>query len=196
MPHLTQKHIILIAGTLLILGVLLRLAPHMPNMTPITAIAFVGAMYLGRRWAIALPLLALLASDLLIGFYDWKIMASVYGSFALIACISWITRTHRNVVPVGLSLFASSVIFFIVTNGAVWALSPWYEKSVTGLFYAYELGLPFFRNMLIGDVLYTTGLVAMFETARIVFRVPFGAMENIHSPTPPVLPTEKHNYTF
>ena len=164
-----NKNNLIVAIYLLVLfGIMMRLFPHAPNMTPITAIAFMGSLYLGRKWAIVLPLFALLLSDLLIGFYDWRIMLSVYGSFALIGLISFITAKYRAVLPVGLSVIGSSILFFLVTNAAVWAFSPWYAKTVPGLLYAYELGLPFLRNMLLGDVLYMVVLIGAFEGVRVL----------------------------
>ena len=137
--------------------------PHAPNATPIVALAFVGSLYLGRRWSIILPLVALLLSDLLIGFYDWRVMLSVYGSFALIGLISWICRKYNSFLSTGMTVIAGSLVFFLLTNTAVWFFSPWYEKSISGLLYSYELGLPFLRNMLIGDMVYTVALVSLFE---------------------------------
>lgn len=161
-----RSHLIGIIFCLVAFTVAVRLSPHLPNMTPVTALAFVGSLYLGRRAAILMPLLALLLSDFIVGFYDWRIMLSVYGSFAVIGVMSWAVRGHRAVLPIGLSVIGASLLFFIVTNGAVWAFSPWYEKSISGLLYAYELGLPFLRNMLVGDIAYTAALVAMFEVAH------------------------------
>lgn len=170
---MSKNNIIIITICLLIFfAIAVRLFPHAPNMTPITAIAFVGSLYLKRRWAILLPILALFLSDLLIGFYDWKIMLTVYGSFALIGFLSLVAAKYRALLPVGLSVIGASLIFFLITNGAVWAFSPWYEKSISGLLYSYELGLPFLRNMLIGDVLYTTALVAVFECVRVLCALP------------------------
>src|SRR3989338_8937858 len=88
---------ILIASILVLFGILVRLLPHLPNSTPISAIAFASSIYLGRRWALSLPLLALFLSDIFIGFYDWKIMASVYGSFVLIGILSWLGRKYKNI---------------------------------------------------------------------------------------------------
>jgi len=173
---MNKNSLIIIVCLLIFFGITVRLLPHAPNMTPVTAIAFVGSLYLGRRWAIALPLLTLFLSDMLIGFYDWKIMFSVYGSFALIGLWSFISTKSRSVLPVGLSVVGSSILFFLITNGAVWAFSPWYEKTISGLLYSYELGLPFLRNMLVGDLLYTTILVFAFES---VFALSFLAQMTI-----------------
>lgn len=165
---MNKNNLIITICLLIFFAIAVRLFPHAPNMTPITAIAFIGSLYLGRKWAIVLPLLALFLSDLLIGFYDWKIMLSVYGSFALIGFLSFIVTKYRAILPVGFSVIGASLLFFLITNGAVWAFSPWYEKTASGLLYSYELGLPFLRNMLVGDVLYTTALVAIFECAFVL----------------------------
>lgn len=168
---MNKNNLIITICLLLFFAIAVRLLPHAPNMTPITAIAFTGSLYLGRKWAVALPLLALFLSDLLIGFYDWKIMLSVYGSFALIGLFSFVSAKYRSLVPVGLSVIGASLLFFFITNGAVWALSPWYEKTISGLLYSYELGLPFLRNMLVGDITYTAVLIGIFEIAYAISTV-------------------------
>jgi len=151
---------------LLFFGVITRLLPHLPNATPLTAIALTSGIYLGKRWSVVLPVVVLFLSDMVIGFYDWKIMASVYGSFVFIGCLSWLNRTYGGVSFVCLSVVAASLLFFFITNSAVWLFSPWYEKSFTGLLYAWELGIPFLRNMLVGDLFYTTALIMFFEAVR------------------------------
>lgn len=164
-----NKNTLIITACLLVLfGIVVRLFPHTPNMTPITAIAFIGGLYLGRKWAIVLPLLVLLASDLFIGFYDWQIMLAVYGSFATIGLLGFVATKYRNIFPIGLSVVGSSVLFFLITNAAVWAFSPWYAKTVSGLLYSYELGLPFLKNMLLGDVVYMAVLAGVFEGVRLL----------------------------
>ena len=169
--NLNRNQIILIVCALILFGIMMRLMPHAPNATPIAALAFVGSLYLGRRWSIILPLSALLLSDLLIGFYDWRIMLSVYGSFALIGFLSWICRKYNSFFSTGITVIAGSLVFFLLTNTTVWLFSPWYEKSISGLLYSYELGLPFLRNMLAGDIAYTFVLIGVFETAFVLSRV-------------------------
>ena len=160
-----RSHSVSIAWALILFGVIVRLLPHAPNATPMTAIALVSSLYLGKRCSIILPLATLLLSDVIIGLYDVKIMLSVYGSFALIGCLSWINKRYRSLVSIEVSAIGGSLLFFLITNGAVWLFSPWYEKTVSGLLYSYELGLPFWRNMLLGDIVYTTILIGIFEIA-------------------------------
>lgn len=168
---MTRTTIVYTALALLAFGISMRLLPHLPNATPLVAIAFVASRYIGKRWSLILPLGALFLSDALIGFYDWRIMASVYGSFALIGGISWMSKKWNNILPIFLTVAGSAILFFLITNGAVWLFSPWYEKSFAGLLYAYELGIPFLRNMVLGDVLYTTALFGVFEFMRMKIRI-------------------------
>lgn len=166
-----NNKVLLMAVTCLVLfAVVIRLLPHDPNMTPITALAFVAGLYLGKKWVFILPGLALLISDILIGFYDWKIMLSVYVSFLLICILSLLVTKYRSTLASGLSIVGASLLFFLITNTAVWAFSPWYEKTFSGLLYSYELGLPFLRNMLIGDIIYTVALVSLFEVGYLLYR--------------------------
>lgn len=167
---MSKKNLLLVACLLVLCGIAARFFPHAPNMTPITAFACIGSLYLGRKWAVMIPLVVLFLSDLLIGFSDWKITLSVYGSFAVISLLISAAAKKRAIFPVGLSVIGASFVFFFITNAAVWAFSPWYEKSISGLLYSYELGLPFLRNMLLGDILYTGALVSVFEAGLLLHR--------------------------
>ncbi len=165
-----RRWTIFAACVLLVFAVAMRLLPHLPNFTPVTAVALVSAWYLGKQWGLVLPVLTIVLSDLIIGWYDWQIMASVYGSFFMIGVFSYAIQKHRSVLSTGLTLIGSSIFFFITTNTAVWWFSAWYEKSFSGLMYSYELGIPFFRNMLMGDLVYTAVLVIAIESAYIMTR--------------------------
>lgn len=165
---MNRNYFVLAIGALVLFGILMRFVPHMPNATPIAAIAIVSSLYLGKKWAIILPVAVLLLSDVMIGMYDWRIMLSVYGSFVLIGCISWVCKKYNSFLSIGASVISSSLIFFLITNSAVWLFSPWYEKTISGLFYSFELGIPFLRNMLIGDIVYSVTLIAVFETVFVI----------------------------
>lgn len=165
-----RREYILIALGLLACTVLVRLVPHLPNATPITALALVSGVYLGRRWAMVSPLIALFLSDLIIGFYDWRIMASVYGSFVLIGALSWLVRKYPGMHATVAVTVSAPIVFFLITNFAVWLFSPWYAKDIAGLLYSYELGLPFLRTMLVGDLVYVPLFFGVFEALKAFFR--------------------------
>jgi hypothetical protein len=148
---------------LIIVGVAMRLLPHPANFAPISAIAMFGGTYLNKKYALLIPLGALFLSDLYIGFYNIKLMLSVYGSFLIVGLMGLWLKKHkkfRNVLAVSV---ASSVIFFLITNFAVWAFSSWYAKSWTGLMQCYTMALPFFRNTLFGDLFYVGVFFGSYE---------------------------------
>ncbi|MDQ5955377.1 MAG: hypothetical protein QG621_380 [Patescibacteria group bacterium] len=146
-------------------GLLGRLLPHIPNSTPMSAVALRAGRDLGRIWAVVIPLSAMLIVDAVIGFYDWRILTSVYVSFALIGMVGYSMRFVR-VWGMGGVVCGSSFGFFLITNFAVWLFSPWYAKTLAGLLYCYGLGFPFFLSMLAGDILYTALLFGAFDYVR------------------------------
>ncbi len=157
-----NKNILLgIVLGLLVVGVAGRLLPHAPNMTPIAAITLLAAFYLPRAWVVVVPLCVLVFSDALLGWYDWRLLVGVYGSFLLIGVGAMVAARYRSLASVVGYVLGAPLLFFLITNAVVWWFSPWYGKDFTGLLYSYELGLPFYRNMLMGDISYTISLLAL-----------------------------------
>ncbi len=160
-----------------------RLIPHPPNFAPIGAMAlFGGACFASRRVAFLVPLLAMFVSDLVIGFLSGdlslglhRLIPVVYGSFALIVCLGFWLRPRRKVVPIAGAALASSLLFFGLTNFGVWALGSWYPKTWAGLVACYVAAIPYFRNTLLGDAVYTTvlfGGLALVERGFPALRPP------------------------
>lgn len=138
---------------LVVFAVLLRLMPHPANIAPIAAMALFGGAYLNKKYALVVPLIAMIVSDFFIGFHDT--MLFVYVSFALTGCIGVWLRTHKTVPHTILASLSSSILFFIVTNFGVWAVGSMYAKTPAGLLECYTFALPFFRNTIVGDLVYT-----------------------------------------
>lgn len=154
---------LIIIAILILLGFAMRLLPHPANFTPILAIALFAGLYLPRRWAIIAPILAMLISDVFIGFYDPKIMLSVYLSFAVAGLIGlWVRKRKKFSIIVG-AVLLGSIIFFLVTNAAVWAFSSLYAQNFAGLIESYTMGLPFFKNSLLGNLFYVGIMVGSVE---------------------------------
>ncbi|MBU1293160.1 hypothetical protein KJ819_03830 [Patescibacteria group bacterium] len=159
-PSLSLTTQILLLLVLLMIGIGSRFLPHPPSATALTAVMFASALYLRPHLTIALTLLLLLWSDMTLGSYELPVMASVYGSFLIIAGFGmWFART-KNIGGRVLMLASSSVLFFLITNAAIWYFTPWYAKDISGLMLSYSLGLPFLKNMLLADFLYTPALIA------------------------------------
>ena len=172
-----NKKIILILS-LLIIGVVGRLVPHPPNVTPIIAIALLAAHAFKNKWiAILIPLTGMWISDLMInnylyaGYYDKFVFFSngslwIYGAILFAVLIGKVLIKHIKLSTVFLSSFSASFFFFIITNFGVWLSSMMYPKSLLGLIECYTLAIPFFGNALIGDLIYS---VALFTGYSLVF---------------------------
>lgn len=151
-----------------------RLLPHLPNFTPVEAVALFGGAYVAdRRLAFLLPLLALLLSDLVLGFsvYGYGLvyggMAFVYASVALITALGiWQLRQRATVARVVTCAVVSASLFFVVTNFGAWLTSGLYPHSASGLLACYLAGLPFFHYTLAGALGYTALLFGGFALAR------------------------------
>ncbi len=149
--------------TLIVLGILSRLLPHPPNLTPIAALGlFAGAR--GRSagaWAV--PLLSLLATDLWLGGYDPTIMLFVYLGFACSSVIGrcWL-RQHRSLIRITSAAVAMSTAFFLLSNFGVW-FSAMYPPTVAGLIACYLAGLPWFGMTLLGDLFYSLALIGIYD---------------------------------
>jgi len=169
-----------IALLFVLIGASLRLFPHPPNFAPIAAIALFGGVYFSKKIAFSLPLLSMIISDIFIGFYEPKVMASVYGSFLLcVALGSWLKKHKKWYAVVGSSLLGA-VLFFVITNFAVWAFTPWYPKTTSGLIQCYLMALPFFKNTILGNLFYTTCLFGIYEMAKLWIREKFSPIKPIH----------------
>jgi hypothetical protein len=161
---------VIIPILLIALGFTSRLLPHPANFAPIGAIALFAGMYLPKKWAIVLPLAVMFVSDIFIGFYSWQIMLAVYASFALVSVIGLVVRNNNHASSAGkkiLNVFngtlLGSILFFLITNGAVWMFGTMYIHNLSGLMQSYISAIPFFRNSLFGDLFYVGLMVGGFE---------------------------------
>ncbi len=159
---------------LCLLAAHLRLLPHLPNMTPVAALALFGGVYLeSARAAFALPLAAMLLSDSLLemttgeGYHS--LMPFVYGSFALIAALGLFLRERFGVLSLLAAVLASVGLFFLITNFGVWLMSGLYPPTAAGLLACYAAALPFLKNQLVGDLLYSALLFGGWESAKRLF---------------------------
>ncbi len=145
-------------------AVVLRLLPHPANVTPIAAMALFGGVYLNKKYALLVPLLVLFISDLFLGFH--KSMPLVYMGFFLTGVIGLILSKHKAIASVISATFLSSIIFFLLTNFNYWYTTSLYPKTLNGLAQSYFNALPFFRNSIIGDLLYVGLFFGSYEFAK------------------------------
>jgi len=173
---------------LMVAAALTRLLPHPPNFSPIEAIAlFGGAYFASRALAVVVPLLAIFVSDMVLGplqggqflaYFDRKEYLDYFlspQSFAIYACIALSVvlgfglRSKVNGARVlGYSL-AGSVLFFVVTNFAVWLTATPLSGNTTctsGLLPCYVAAIPFFQWTVLGTLFYSAVLFGGFALLR------------------------------
>ncbi|HQR08903.1 MAG TPA: hypothetical protein PLN21_18930 [Gemmatales bacterium] len=130
----------------------------------------------------ALPLVGFIVSDLII---QWILIAKgmdtssirgrlvTYAIFLVLAQLGLVLKYLKlpkweNVLAgVGLTL-AGSILFFIISNGLVWMKSSpsdgqyFYPPTWAGLVECYVQGIPFFRNQLIGDAIFSFAFFSIY----------------------------------
>jgi uncharacterized protein DUF6580 len=186
--HAFNKHAAILRTIIILVMILaaavLRIAAHPWNFTPVGAMAlFSGAALRDRRLAFLFPLLALFAGDLFIGFYHFRLLLCVYGSFLANVAIGRLLQDNRTVARIGGATFLGSLQFFAVTNFAVWVFLGSFPHSVAGLAACYASGLPFFWNTLAGDAFYVVLLFGGFALAERFVLSRAEPVSNLGSPT-------------
>lgn len=171
--------------SLLVIGIGSRLIPHYPNFTAVGAISLFGAAFAGRRSiAIIIPFLIMLFSDMILNNF---IYASAYpndfGQFSFMyKGALWTYAALGIIVIFGYTLFrngvglpkvfagaiGSSLLFFLITNFGVWAMSTFYPVNLAGLLACYTAGLPFLVNQMLGDMFFS---MVLFGVALHVFQL-------------------------
>ncbi|MEM6799280.1 MAG: DUF6580 family putative transport protein, partial [Planctomycetota bacterium] len=129
---------------------------------PIAAIAVLAGLHF-RSVGVAMlaPFLAMLISDFsLLGYSHFGVMLTVYGAMMAPAMIGarWRAKpTSSRTAWLGRAAFggvAPATLFFVATNFAVWCFQSDYPTTAAGLVNCYVNALPFYRQMLAGDLVF------------------------------------------
>lgn len=150
---------------IVVLAAIARIIPHAPNFAPIAGLAIFTGYHFKNRYTWAVPIAAMVVSDFIIGFHST--VPFVYASFIVMSLIGTYMKS-KNASSLILVSMVSSVLFFLVTNFGVWAVGSIYVKNMSGLLQSYTIGLPFFRNTVLGDLFYTFSFFYGFEYLRLL----------------------------
>lgn len=168
------------AFLLILLGVFARLNPeHLHNLVPLGAIALYAGARLSRRYALAVPLVIMVATDLVIDLVYYPqfrrgpldpTRLAVYGSYLAIVLLGrWTSRDAKFAMPVGMAV-VGSLLFFVVTNFAVWASGVSLQPgTIAGLIACYGDAVPFYRATLVADLSGAVVLFGLDSVLRPVF---------------------------
>ena len=161
-----KKNTLLLILFLSIVVLAARLIPHASNFSPLASVILFGSVYISNKKYLILPFIALFISDIFLGFYGWQIMLSVYGSLALIMLIGQVVAKHKNVINIISSSLLAGIIFFAATNFSVWYFGNWYTSDISGLVASYTMAIPFFKNTIASNLVYSGILFGVYETVQ------------------------------
>lgn len=163
---------IIIASILIAIAVAWRIVNHnyglAPNLELVTMVSVLAAVIIGLRAAIAVPLATMVISDMIIG--NSSIFIFTWSSFAVIGLCAMLLRKFNDkpktqiLSSVGFAI-ASSFLFFFVTNLGVW-LQGWYPATMAGLVNCFTLAVPFYRTMLIGNMIIVPSAILAWQVIR------------------------------
>jgi hypothetical protein len=145
-------------------GVVMRLLPHPANLAPVGAIALFGGAVLPRKVGWWLPVMVMVLSDVWIGAYHGILFTWL--GFLLVGLFGMSLRGRSTWLRVPFGVAGSSVIFFGVSNYGVWLQGQIYAHTWSGLWQCYVNALPFFRNTVLGDLIYATLLFGVYAVAE------------------------------
>lgn len=150
------------------------------NFAPLAAIALCAAAYFPAKYKFAVPMLALLISDVVLNLHYGFSLASPfvlshYVGFALVGGLGLLLQDRASLKTLLPASMGASLIFYIVTNSVSWLYDPGYAKNAAGWIQALTTGLPaysatptwmFFRNSLVSDLLFTALFVLCMNLGR------------------------------
>jgi hypothetical protein len=167
------REVIMLAYLFVAVAVAVRFLPHPFAFTPVgAALLFFGArMPRKQAW---IPVALLAASDvyLTIGWYGYPLTADhllTWAWYAVIVLLGGLLSGNVRPARLAGASLVTSVSFFLVSNFAVWVVWNMYPKTAAGLMMSYAAAVPFFRNTVISDLLFTAvlfGIGALVGTAR------------------------------
>jgi len=154
----------------IVLAAASRLLPHIPNFTPVAAMALFGGVYFtDKKLAFIIPFLAMCLSDgaleMINGTGSHNTVVYVYAGFALTSLIGLVVRKNISFLSIAGGSIVSSILFFLITNFGVWEEFG-SQPNAIGLSATYIMGIPFFAPTLLGDLFYNGVLFGAFYLAQ------------------------------
>ena len=164
-----------------LLGMKLDQPEWLPNFSPVAALLLCGAAFFPRRIAVAVPLVALLATEILLNIHYARPVFTVeflgtIAAFAAVTALGWRLRKNARAGVIFPAVLGGSLFFYIVTNTGSWLHEPGYAKTAAGWLQALTTGLPeysqqwptwkFLRNSLVSDTIFAALFLACMHWSR------------------------------
>lgn len=154
----------------------------LPNLSPLMAIAFVGAIVIPRPlpwWSWAILLLGVDAVSQGAALWNPENLPVILLTYACYILAAWWGRRMRTngagVANTLVGTLTCSILFYLVTSTFCWATEPTYVKSFSGWSQCLIFGTPglppswmFFRNSLAADLLGACVLLVAYNGEALV----------------------------
>lgn len=179
--------------------ILSRVIPHPWNFTAVGAGSFLLPFCFSSKvekhgkwqglWSVSLSvavvLCSLLVSDLALGFYEG--VAYVYFASALCVVLGFVFQdqvagvvdqqiTAQKSWNVGAGQILGSLVFFFLTNFAMWTDSGLYPQTGAGLVACYVAAIPFLKWQILGDLFFLSALIFVFKLIRAKQSLPLNQL--------------------
>jgi hypothetical protein len=168
--RLLKKTIIITA--LIALAISWRVINHnfqiAPNLELVTTVSVLAAIIVNWQAALIVPITTMILSDMIIG--NSSIFVFTWSSFMIIGLGAILLRKFSQkpksqiIYSFGFATI-SSLFFFVITNFGVWAQG-WYPATWVGLSDCFVMAVPFYRTMLIGNMILVPASVAAYQLIK------------------------------
>jgi len=158
------------------------------GFTPCVALAFVGAVFLPHRWSWLVGVAAILVSEA--AFLKWNVLSDGFmlspfllvslGFYAAMGGMGVLLAQRKSLGLLFGGPVLGSIVFYVIANtfswwsSFHWGVLPAYAPNFAGWIQANTVGLPgyvpawtFLRNAIVGDLIFTIVLIAIFEPALL-----------------------------
>jgi hypothetical protein len=153
---------------IVLLAVLTRLIPHLPNFSPVYAALLFGGAHLKKRDSIWFPLVLLGISDFILTnlvyhmSVGWAEVIQLF-AFATIALIGWSLRARLTFGRFAFACVAGPTAFYLISNFGVWLGWRMYPPTLAGLVQCYVAAIPFYGRALGSTFVYAAVLFGLRE---------------------------------
>lgn len=167
-----NNNIFIIIG-IIIVAAFGRLIPHPLNFAPIGAMALFGGHYFEKKWqAFAVSAGSWWLSDLVLNnflynryFTGFTLLSTSFITVAIsliiIILIAKLVIKKVTIFNVLSGSLMASLTFFLITNfGSYIEL---YPQNIIGLEAAYDAGIPYFKNTILGDLVYSAIIFGIYQ---------------------------------
>ena len=147
---------------LIAIAAIARIVPHPLGVTPIGALGLFSGTHIKHRWALFVPVFALLLGDVVIGIYAAPVMAAVYFGFLTTVLVGrFILGTKRTPLRYCVAIITGAICFYLISNIGMWYIA--FPRTLDGLIACYIQGLPFLLRTLGGDFIYSLLMFGGYE---------------------------------